>query len=559
MVRGYNTSCRWVRGHSARYGERLVQIDNPAVGGAEAVRRIVVRWFALLAVPWIVLVVGVAIVFGANLPQALVACALGVLVVAALGLRGLQRVLEAVDRLDKERHGLREAYDRARLDSLRDGLTGLGNHRAFQEELDHQVIDAREGGRRFALLYVDVDDLKKTNDARGHASGDDLLRATARILEANMRRPDRGYRIGGDEFAILLVDCGADEGLAIGRRILASALDGGAGTQGVPPFSVTIGVSAYPEPAADRRQLIRQADAALYWGKRHGRTEVQLYDPARHGMADDVRPLEELAAAVSRVAAERLLRPVYQPLYDLRTGRVLGYEGLVRVAPEAGFTGPGQLFVAAEATGRTVELDLAALECVMVGARRLDERQYLSVNLSPRTLETEAFNPFEVLQLARRAGFDPTRLVVELTEREAVEDMGRLRDALAALRRHGVRIAADDVGAGNAGLRLLSEVTFDIIKVDLSLVRAGTAHESAESVLRALRDLAGRRGQRILAEGVETDEQLAAVMALGFDSAQGYLLGRPGSGLEAAPVDLRELVAGIGMAAPGEGALAPVA
>jgi diguanylate cyclase (GGDEF)-like protein len=529
------------RGHSARYGEDTLHIDNPATGGAEAVRRIVVRWFALLAVPWIVLVVGMAVVFGTNVPQAIVVSVFGALVVAVLGLRGLQQVLEAVDRLDDERHGLREAYDRARLDSLRDGLTGLGNHRAFQEELDHQVTGARESGGRFALLYVDVDDLKKTNDGRGHASGDDLLRATARILESNMRRPDRGYRIGGDEFAVLLADCGADEGLAIGRRILASALDGGAGTQGVPPFSVTIGVSAYPEPAADRRQLIRQADAALYWGKRHGRTEVQVYDPARHGMADDIRPLEELAAAVSRVAVERLLRPVYQPLYDLRTGRVLGYEGLVRVAPGGGFDGPSSLFVAAEATGRTVELDLAALEAVMVGARLLDETQYLSVNLSPRTLETESFNPFEILQLARRAGFDPTRLVVELTEREAVEDLGRLRDALGALRRHGVRIAADDVGAGNAGLRLLSEVTFDIIKVDLSLVRAGTAHESAESVLRALRDLAGRQGQRILAEGVETVDQLAAIMGLGFDSAQGYLLGRPAPGLDAAPIDLREL------------------
>ena len=540
-MRRYNTGCRWFGAIRLVVVMDNVPTDGVGAGGAGTVRRIVLRWFALLAVPWIVLVAGLAALSGSVVGPAVLGIAVAVAVVAALGLRGLREVLEAVDRLERERHGLREAYDRARLDSLRDGLTALGNHRAFQEALDHLIVDARASERRFALLYVDVDDLKKTNDTRGHASGDDLLRATARILEANMRRLDRGFRIGGDEFAVLLADCGVDEGLAIGRRILASALDGGSGTRGVPAFSVTVGVSAFPDPAADRRQLIHQADAALYWGKRHGRTEVQAYDPARHGIADDTRSLDELAAAVSRVASDRLLRPVYQPLYDLRTGRVLGYEGLVRLAPDAGFSGPGPLFVAAEATGRTVELDLAALEAVMVGARRLDERQYLSVNLSPRTLETEAFNPFEVLQLARRAGFDPTRLVVELTEREAVEDLARLRDALAALRRHGVRIAADDVGAGNAGLRLLSEVSFDILKVDLSLVRAGTTHESAEGVLRALRDLAARGGQRILAEGVETDGQLAAVMALGFDSAQGYLLGRPSPNLDAVAVNLRAL------------------
>jgi diguanylate cyclase (GGDEF)-like protein len=503
-----------------------------------------VRWFALLSLPWAALVAAVAVQFSGNLPLMLVTAAAGFAVVGVFGMLGLQQILEAVDQLDQERHGLRQAYDRARLDSLRDGLTGLGNHRAFQEELDAHVADAREAATGFALLYLDVDDLKKANDARGHAAGDELLRATARILTANMRRGDRAYRIGGDEFAVLLAECNLDAGLAIGRRILASALDGLAGTGGAGPFSVTIGLSAFPAPANDRQQLIHQADAALYWGKRHGRTEVAAFDPERHGMADDARPLDELAGAVSRVAAGHLLAPVYQPLHDLRTGEVVGYEGLVRPHPDAGFANPGALFVAAEATGRTVELDLASLETVMAGAQRLDDRLYLSVNLSPRTLETDAFNPFELLAMARRHGIEPTRLIVELTEREAVEDLDRLRRALAALRRHGVRIAADDVGAGNAGLRLLTEVTFDVLKIDLSLVQAGAAREPADGVLRALRDLASRRSQAIVAEGVETVEQLEVVMALGFDTGQGYLLGRPASAMAAGRLDLAALAVG---------------
>lgn len=510
---------------------------------ARAIRRRAVLWFAFLSGPSIAAVTWMTGLVSGSLQVAIVTAAVILAVMVVAGSLGLRSLLVQVERLDQERHGLREAFDRARLDSLRDGLTGLGNHRAFQEELDDQVLVARETERPFSLLYVDLDDLKTTNDTHGHAAGDALLKAASRILTANLRRSDRGFRIGGDEFAAVLVDCPPDEALATGRRILAAALNAGAGTFGVDAFSVTIGVSSFPKPAADRQQLLHQADAALYWGKRHGRTDVVLFDPTVHGMAEDKRPLDELAAAVSAVAASKLLRPVYQPLYSLRTGEVLGYEGLVRPKTDAGFPNASALFVAAESTGRTVELDLASLETVLAGASRLDPHCYLSVNLSPRSLEAEAFSPFEVLAIARRYGIEPERIVVELTEREAVEDMDRLRAALASLRRHGVRIAADDVGAGNAGLRLLTEVHFDILKIDLSLVRAGAASQSSDAVLRALRDLAGRRGQTIVAEGVETADQLTMVMGLGFDSAQGFLLQKPAAGLDARALDLARMSA----------------
>ena len=500
-----------------------------------------VRWFIVLSAPWVVLTAAFASRIAGDVVWSVILGIVGCGLIILFATLGLWKILSLVDQLDEERHGLRQAYDQARLDALRDGLTGMGNHRAFQEEITEFVAEARTTGRPFALLFLDVDDLKKTNDQFGHGAGDELLRMAARIITSAMRRADRGFRGGGDEFAGLLADCTADQALLMGRRILASALDGSAGTSRSGPYSVTIGVSAYPPPGADRLMLIHQADAAMYWGKRHGRTDVQVYDPTRHGMAEDQRPHDELAAAVSRVAAGRLLTPVYQPVYSLRTGQVVGYEGLVRPLPNAGFADASSLFVAAESTGRTVELDFASLEAVLAGARRLDDRLYLSVNLSPRSLETEDFSPFELLSLARRYGIDPTRLVVELTEREEIEDLSRVRSALGALRRHGVRTAADDVGAGNAGLRLLSELHFDVMKIDLSLVQAGAARESADAVLHALRDLARRSGQTVIAEGVETPGQLVEVMALGFESAQGYLLRRPLPTLDARPLDLAAL------------------
>jgi diguanylate cyclase (GGDEF)-like protein len=455
-------------------------------------------------------------------------------------------VFRAINRhiriLESERAGLQEAFDRARLDSLRDALTGLGNHRAFQEELDDQVLEARDENWSLALMVIDVDDLKKTNDRRGHAGGDELLRSVSQILRANMRRTDRGYRIGGDEFALLLPGCSGADAEVIGRHILAAALSGHHGRSG--PFSVTSGIAAFPGLSADRSQLIHHADAALYSGKRHGRMDVKVFDPNQHGMADDSRAIPELTAAVVRVAEGGRLSAVYQPIYSLRSGAVIGYESLVRLADDTDFPSTTSLFVAAEATRRTVEIDVASVRTGLAGARGLAPDTYLSINLSPRTLESDAFSPLELLVLARRSGIEPSQLVIELTEREAVEDLDRLRASLAILRRHGVRIAADDVGSGNAGLRLLSEVDFDVIKIDLSLVRAGARHEPSEAVLRALGEMARQRNRTIVAEGIETQELLEVVLELRFDNGQGYLLGRPGPTLDAPDLQLLELMAG---------------
>ena len=244
--------------------------------------------------------------------------------------------------------------------------------------------------------------------------------------------------------------CDAERAEVIANHLLASALGGNHGRSGA--FSVTIGISAFPDPSADRHQIIHHADAALYAGKRHGRTNVQRFDPSKHGIAEDSRSLAQLEAAVVRVASEDLLRAVYQPIYSLTTGGIIGFEGLVRPAEESGFSGATSLFVAAEATRRTVELDVVCARAVLAGAGALGDERYLSINLSPRTLESDAFSVQEILALARRHGVPASQLVIELTERESVDDLQRLQQAISTLRRNDVRVAIDDVGAGNAGL-----------------------------------------------------------------------------------------------------------
>ena len=472
----------------------------------------------------------------------------GVLVAAAIGLPIImawlgRSILRDTEALDEERHELSELYGRARHDSLVDGLTGLGNHRAFQDELARQLDIANRQGTPLSLLLVDVDDLKTVNDTKGHAGGDRLLEAVGRVTAIVLRRSDRAFRVGGDEFAILLPNSEVEMGLTVARRMLAAALNGGDPSHQIDSFSLSIGVSAFPSPSTESTFLYRNADAALYWCKRHGRTAVVAFDPGRHGAASDDRSVAELSAAVGAVLAARSLRPVYQPIFSLTTGQPVGFEGLVRPAEGAPFGDASSLFAAAEAADLTVELDLACLEIVAAGVRLPDDETYISVNLSPRTLESNLFHPGELKGIFHRHGISLDRVVLELTEREHVEDLDQLRKNVEACRRAGMRLAADDVGAGNAGLRLLSEIHFDIVKIDLSLVQGGMMHDPSHGVLRALQELATQWQASIVAEGVETAEQLAVVRSLGISSGQGYLLGRPANSMRNQGIDLAELEA----------------
>ncbi len=471
------------------------------------------------------------------LVAALVGFALIVLVIAVVIARTF---LQPFDDLAGSQAQLEVLYREAREDSLHDGLTGLGNHRSFQEELDRQLETHRRHKVPVSLLLLDLDDLKVVNDAEGHPAGDRLLVGMANSIRDALRYGDRGFRIGGDEFAVIMPHTEAPDALTAANRLRHFCLRPAAGERAI-PFSG--GISSVPLLAVDRGELFRQADAALYRCKRNGRGTVAVYDADRD-QAPDAFADQGAIAAIRDVIRARALTPVYQPIVDLRDGRVLGFEGLIRPAPSTPFSNPGQLFEAAAAAGRLVELDLACFEVVTAGTTDIDANQVVTINLSPRTLEVQDFTASWLLQILARHRLSPGRVIVELTEREAITDLDRLRRNVAGLQHAGVRIAADDVGAGNAGLRLLSQLRFDIVKIDLSLVQEGTQRDSSRNVLRSLKDLADRQGAVAIAEGLETAEQLRALRELGIAAGQGYLLGRPGRNVALGQVDIEALAAG---------------
>ena len=434
----------------------------------------------------------------------------------------------AVD-LDRARLHLGTLYESARSDALQDSLTGLGNHRAFQEEFDRQIEIARRGsGDGLALLLIDLDDFKTINDSAGHSVGDEVLGEFASVLRGGVRAHDRLFRIGGDEFAVLLPGATADAAVQAGRRLLAACLEPRPSSGFGRGFSFSAGVSAAPANGMDRGTLHALADDALYAVKRAGRTDVRACNPGDRRRLADEASLSHASAAVAEMVAGGAVTPVYQPIVDVRTGAVTGFEALVRPSPHGAFDNPGALFAAAEAAGRTTDLDRLCLATVFAGAASLGLDQTLSVNLSPATILDPAFSPNWVVETMAGSDLTPSRVVLEITERQGVEDIDLLRRRLSACTAAGFRLAIDDVGAGNAGLRLLSQNHFDIVKIDLSLVQAGIRPGASQDVLASLVDLARRWGARVVAEGIETPAQLRIVTDLGFGHAQGYLLGRPG-------------------------------
>jgi diguanylate cyclase (GGDEF)-like protein len=449
-------------------------------------------------------------------------------------------IMRPVKEMAESRAELQVLYKEAREDAVNDGLTGLGNHRAFQEELARQFTIFEQVGRPFALAFMDLDDLKVVNDRDGHAAGDELLASMAQTMRDLARDEDLLYRTGGDEFAMILPRTEIGEAESVVERILHFAKRP---TGGARPSAFSSGISGVPHFTRQRDMLCRQADAALYWAKRHGRGTVEVFDSERDRLPDEFG--DAIGNAVTEVINGKLLRPVFQPIVDLRTGHVLGFEGLIRPDPNGPLPDTSRLFAAAAASGRTVELDLACIEAVVNAARAIGPDRLLTLNLSPRTLEVKDFDAAWLLSGLVRNGISPSRVIIELTEREEIDDLYRLQDTFTHLQQYGLRLAADDVGAGNAGLRLLSQVQFDIVKIDLSLVQDGVRRLGSRTVLESLRDLAISQKARVVAEGVETSKQLQVIRELDIGAGQGYLLGRPDASVEMTYVDVGRLASGL--------------
>jgi diguanylate cyclase (GGDEF)-like protein len=425
--------------------------------------------------------------------------------------------------------GLLQRFDlEAELQTLafHDPLTGLPNRTAFERLLSAR--DERRGETAWSVLIVDLVNLKPVNDSFGHAAGDEVVRVVARRIEESVPTGTEVARMGGDEFAVL-VDGPETAALAAGRAVLA-ALE--------PPIQVAghhvvvsagVGVAVHPEHGAVGTELVRRADIAMMHAK--ARTEgetLATFDPAMEAAPRERLLLEEeLRSALERGQFELH----YQPRVAASDRRIVGVEALVRWRhPERGLVPPGLFVPLAEQTPLIHPLGRWILEEAVSQAARWRAAGHasvrLAVNLSPRQLE-RADLVDQVADVLRRHDLPADALEVEVLESVAMTDVRSNAERLATLRRLGVGIALDDFGMGHSSLAYLRELPLDTIKIDRAFLE-GLARDGPNRAIVAATVLIGRTlGRTVVAEGVETEEQFAAVRDLGVDQAQGYGLARP--------------------------------
>ncbi len=410
--------------------------------------------------------------------------------------------------------------------STTDALTELGNRRGFDEAT--RRLATTPDGVPVSLIVMDLDDFKVVNDTYGHAGGDAILKTFGALL-ARLAPPGVSrFRTGGDEFALLAHGLDATASMALARRIRSAAVaELGAGV------SVTAGVAMLDTRDKDESLLRQKADAALYEGKLRGRNVVVLYTDQESVVP--VFPVAKLHA-VRRLLDEGRIKAVFQPIWNLETGAIFGYEGLSRPNADYGLSGPEEAFDVAQQFGLAMDLDRLCLATVFDAARLLPEEVRIFLNLSPSSLTHTSFSPRELVSQFEEAGFSRDRLVVEVTEKSRVPPAA-IADAVASLRAEGVRVALDDVGAGNNGLEMLRRVQVDFVKIDRTVVVAAAETAAGRAVLAAILAFCNESGSLVVAEGIENASTMATVLRASKAAApgapaliygvQGFLFGRP--------------------------------
>lgn len=422
----------------------------------------------------------------------------------------------------------RQAEERIWQLANHDELTGLPNRKVFHSELN-ALTEAARADAPGAVLLIDIDHFKDVNDSLGHAAGDTLLRTVSARLKDSIG--DRGtvFRLGGDEFGILVTRFDRRQASELARSMLGALRDPAVvGDRMVTPRA-TIGIVLVPDHGANADELLQNADLALYEGKRRGRHQAVLFDPHFRAALDQ---RIALMAEVRQAVLEGRFRPHYQPIVSLRTGAVQGVEALMRWELADGtLRTPASFLSAYDDPELALLLSGRLFECIVKDFHSWDAAgvapSYLAINIS--TTFARFPNAAErILTCLAEAGIPPSRFCIELTETMLLgEHSERIGEKVRTLHAAGVRIALDDFGTGYASLTHLQKFPVDAIKIDQSFVRSIVSDTDSQAITAAVLELGRRLGKEVIAEGVETPEQAELLRAAGCRQAQGFLYARP--------------------------------
>jgi len=412
--------------------------------------------------------------------------------------------------------------------SRQDTLTGLPNRRCLQEELGQRLFSLRGTAKRLAIVAVDLDRFNAINDLYGHATGDEMIRAVAGRLSEDAGPDGMIARLGGDEF-ILILPFSADAELTGRLSVLMARFDGPiALAEHHLVVSVALGVARAPFDGADADVLLRRADMALHCAKQQGGARFVFFQQEMELLATERALLErDLRMAVKNDE----IVPYFQPIRDLGTGEVACYEILARWQhPERGLVPPGQFVQIAVDAGLIGAMTLNVLRRACRETLNWPGAPRIAINIAAVQLRDAAL-PQTLLGLLSQCGFPAARLEIEVTEDALVRDFTMAKAILASLKNLGVRVAIDDFGTGYSSLQHLSELPFDTLKIDQSFVRSMNDSKSALTIVKAIVQLAKNLGLGLVAEGIESEDQILTLTVLGCEHGQGFHLGRPSPGM----------------------------
>jgi diguanylate cyclase (GGDEF)-like protein len=434
----------------------------------------------------------------------------------------------------------RKAHE-AQLERLanEDSLTGLPNRHWFLGHLAGAIAQARADHTELGLLFIDLDEFKHVNDSQGHAVGDQLLQAAAQRLGSLLRPSDRVVRFGGDEFIVLLSPTEGDQQIAaVAERIVAVFAAPFALADDVQVVGASVGISVFPRDGADADTLIKHSDIAMYSGKSEGKGQFRFFDPSLSATLKSRAQLRH--GLVDAIAQDQFLLH-YQPRVDTGTGELLSMEALLRWRhPSLGMVPPLDFIPLAESSGLILQIGAMVIDkaCAQLAAWQKAGAALvpMSINVSPKQFQRGSVKQHLAAALERH-NVAARLLEVEITESAMMGDQDEIIAELAAMRALGIKLHVDDFGTGYSSLSQLQRLKMDVLKVD----RAFTAElgKSAEGKVffQAIVSMAHALGMSVVAEGVETDAQLATLQALGCNEVQGYLIARP-----MAPADMALLM-----------------
>jgi diguanylate cyclase (GGDEF)-like protein len=410
-----------------------------------------------------------------------------------------------------------------------DALTGLPNRSMYLDRLGHTLIEAARDKLAVAVLFVDIDRFKNVNDTLGHSAGDTLLVKIAERLKSSVRLGDSIGRLSGDEFAVAVAHLAREDHAAVVAQKIVTALAAPFVIEGHSVYvSASVGISVYPSDGTEPDVLVKNADTAMYRAKQSGRNAYQFYLPQMQARATQRLRLEsQLRGALDRDE----YRIHYQPKINLATGLISGLEALLRwQSPDRGLVQPGEFISVLEDAGLIIPVGEWVIASVCSQIRRWQSAGAVvppvAVNLSARQFRQQDLDAV-IGRILMDSQIDPRLLEFELTESILMTDAESAVDTLRQIKARGIRLALDDFGTGYSSLSYLKRFPLDALKIDRAFIRDVTENPDDVSIVVAIISLARSLRLKVIAEGVETQEQLAFLRRHGCDEAQGYYIARP--------------------------------